>query len=183
MSWDSSTREQIKNLFSGGYYFRKKNVKGRVYITARKGSKEKSLGAFKEGNWEYIRKLTGIKESSTESKQGHKRELKSWDLVRRELEEVRGELQNIFLMHKISDCIYRGEDGYCKCWRFLDQPSRALESFLEKIRRFFGEDVIVKVEEADGSKYWVFKAIGLTCRDCVAFMDGRMLNIIKKYLH
>ena len=58
-----------------------------------------------------------------------------------------------------------------------DKPTR-----LEGMEKSYGADLFKEVVGDDGLKCWVVKVLGFVCRDCSAFIDEKMISLIKERL-
>ena len=141
------TAEDIQNWKKDGWSFRLKTVKGRKYVTRRKGKQEKSLGRYSDQLWNTIQK------SSTEKTRQEKRIVQE-NRITDILSTIRPSLMSRLCKHVV--------DGYCFFWR-SDEPY-GFFSIADNI----GVGFYKKIEDGDSS-FWVFKAVPFYCKNCSAF--------------
>ncbi len=168
-------------MVADGWYFRVKTVNGHEYVTARKAGKEQSLGRFTDGLWGAITKYTGVKDVRTNSYlpgiAASKVNNVSYSSDISELDQLHTSIQTFRGAHNTAYCLFVGEERYCNYWTMDGEPPQ-----LNRMRKFFGNDIYKQMTGGQGSKYWVMKAIGFTCKDCSAFIDQRMVNFLKERL-
>ena len=68
MTKEIISREEIVRLHNEGWNFRKKNINGKIYISARKGKQEKGLGQFNQALWNLIENIRSPTNSKTNKK-------------------------------------------------------------------------------------------------------------------
>ena len=68
MTKEIISREEIVRLHNEGWNFRKKNINGKIYISARKGKQEKGLGQFNQELWNLIENIRSPTNSKTNKK-------------------------------------------------------------------------------------------------------------------
>jgi hypothetical protein len=170
--------DEVASLIGEGWSFRIKVVKGRRYVTARRGRSERSLGPYSEELWTHIQRLrkedTRARSASSPEAdlsglgEEGKLELMILDRIHDSIQIYRG-------AHMTVHCLFKGGDGYCEYWVWSSELS-----FMDEVRRHFGEDTFRRVyDEASGTEKWVMRAIGFTCKGCPAFLDERMIELIK----
>ncbi len=81
------------------------------------------------------------------------------------------------MVSKVSRCLFIGENRYCKYWKLKELPP-----FFQQSNEFAGDDYSKLFIDVDGSKYWRIKAIGLTCKNCPAFLDAEIIDLINERL-
>ena len=171
--------DEVASLIGEGWSFRIKVVKGRRYVTARRGRSERSLGPYSEELWTHIQRLRkeGTEARSVSSPEADviglsdagKLELMTLDRIHHRIQIERG-------AHMTVHCLFKGGDGYCEYWVW-DNELR----FMDEVRRHFGEDTFRRVyDEASGTEKWVMRAIGFTCKGCPAFLDERMIDLFNR---
>lgn len=175
------TEEDIKNLATDDWYFRRKTVNGHEYVTARKAGKEQSLGRFTDDLWGLIKKYSGLNEEkmkvdsppstvTRENSVSYVSRVLELDLLHKSIQTFRGG-------HNTGYCLFVGEGRYCNYWVMDGEPPQ-----LKRMRKLFGSGIYKRMAGGGGSKYWVMKAVGFTCRDCSAFIDEKMISFIKERL-
>lgn len=145
----SIDRDQIGKWKKEGWKFRKKKVKGNLYITRRLGNQERGLGRYSDEVWRMIEN-TPIEPSKRE--QINELKKMAQDL----LKEIRAADMSYYCTHIV--------DGFCNFWRVKEKIG-----VLQYIDSVIGEGYYKLVESRDGSSFWVFKATGFYCADCPAF--------------
>ncbi|OGD57490.1 hypothetical protein A3K78_01290 [Candidatus Bathyarchaeota archaeon RBG_13_52_12] len=70
-----------------------------------------------------------------------------------------------------------GEERYWEYWIMPNDPL-----FIKRMRKELGDDIHKQVINADGSKHWVMKAIGFTCKGCPAFIDEKIIRSLQDTL-
>jgi hypothetical protein len=144
------SREEIKQLKIDGWTFRIKTVKGKRYISRRKGKQEKGLGRYNDGLWKLIENTT-IEPSHSE-----------W---RREAEKIIEGIIDVIRPIKMSTNCSHIIDGYCHLWRFSEKPG-----FFNIADDRIGKGYYRQIIEEKDSSFWVFKAEPFYCRKCSAYI-------------
>ena len=168
-------------MVTDGWYFRRKTVNGHEYITARKAGKEQSLGKFTDSLWGIIKKYTDMNEEKTkvdsppstvtkENSVSYVSHVSELDLLHKSIQTYRGG-------YNTANCLFVGEARYCNYWVMDGEPPQ-----LKRMRKLFGNDIYKQMTGVNGSKYWVMRAIGFTCKDCSVFIDERMMSFLKERL-
>jgi hypothetical protein len=169
--------DEVAGLVGEGWSFRIKVVKGRRYITVRRGRSERSLGPYSEELWTHIQRLReedtrARSVSSPEADVSGLGDVGKLDLLVI-LDRVHDKIQSDRGAHMPFQCLFRGGDGYCEYWVWSNELP-----FMDEVRRHFGEDTFRRVyDEASGTERWVTRAIGFTCKGCPAFLDERMIEL------
>ena len=144
----SINQDEIKHWKNEGWTFRVKTVKGKKYITRRKGKQEKGLGRFNETLWKLIQR------NSLLSKR---------DIERSEAKKSIMSLMDIYRSFEMSlDCSYI-VDGFCHFWKYSEQPG-----FFRIADRAFDGEFYRRVD-FDESSFWVFKAENFYCYGCTSY--------------
>ena len=171
------TKKEITYLMKEGWYFRIKTVKKYRYITARKNNAERILETYNDKTWSLIQTLKEKKEkvepdstSQTTNNIKAKKYLINFD-------NFTEELHRYFWVSKLSRCLFIGENRYCRYWKLKELPP-----FIQQSNEFTGDDYFKLFIDVDGSKYWRIKAIGLTCKNCPAFLDTEIIDLINERL-
>jgi hypothetical protein len=169
------TEEEVEKLIAEGWNFRVKKVKGRNYISARKGKNENGLGAYSEENWALINRLLrkghgkegSVEKEPTKINKSNRPDVDALFASAREWLHIRR------TTHAMIRCLFKGSDGFCTYWRWLEEPPFAeIDSMdlTDPIRR--------KVVSKGDSGVWVLKAYGFVCADCPAFIDEKIVELI-----
>ena len=163
--------EEVDELIKKGWIFREKIVKGRKYISARMGKRERGFGRSTFENWKLIKEL---REKGRLEKAGPalNNSLKSVDkgvYGDNLLENQRWWLSIQKEVRTQSKCLFRGDDGICKYWKWRFEPPSEV----------YSDNLFTKVEVGDGSVYWALKTMTEACWDCPAFMDEPIVDLIK----
>jgi hypothetical protein len=169
--------DELTSFIKDGWRFRIKTVKGKRYISARKGGDEKGVGPFSEELWGEIQKLSDL---GVDLKKGVSLKEKTSNEENKDL---------LLHVHKINDllrgtrgaymasyCLFKDNENYCEYWQWNTEPplySYITEIYGQQMFRAYGE-------EASGSKRWVIKAFPYTCAGCPAFIDERMKKLSKE---
>jgi ribosomal protein L34 len=144
----SLSQDDIQNWKDDGWKFRVKTVKGKKYITRRRGKQEKGLGRFDEILWKMINR------GSILSKK---------DLERIEYEKQIESLMYVYRGFEMSlDCVHI-TDGYCFFWKYDEQPG-----FFRLADSISAGTYYRKVDH-DAKLFWVFIALPFYCRGCTAY--------------
>ena len=147
------SRDEIIEWKRDGWSFRVKEVKGKRYITRRKGGKERSLGRFDDGLWSMIESSSlSVQEIVAQSKQGQDTEV----LVERILLDLRS-----YDMSRSCDHIV---DGFCHYWRYGEIPG-----FFMIVDRSISEGLYAQIEPRNREPFWVFKALPFYCKNCPSY--------------
>jgi len=144
-------KDEIKEWKKEGWKFRVKKVKGKRYITRRKGKHEKGLGRYNDKLWKLIQN-TKIEPSEFE------RKLEAEKMVEGVLKMIR--------VHRMSlncSCVV---EGFCHFWRYDEEPG-----FFNIVDDRIGEGYYKQIVPGKGPSFWVFKAVNFYCRDCSAFRE------------
>ena len=150
------SREQIKEWKRDGWRFRIKKVKGKKYISRRKGGDEKGLGRHDEGLWRLI--------------QSTKVEPSEWELRGKVEGVVEGLVKRIREYRMSSSCVHI-VDGFCDYWRYDERLG-----FFKTVDARLGDGYYKEVTGA-GSSYWVFRAERFYCANCPAFRGSEESHV------
>jgi hypothetical protein len=143
--------EEAKALHAEGWVFHKKSRKGKWYISARKGDKEKGLGPFSEDNWSIIMRIIHdlpVDERSL---------IQTKDPFKETLIELKAIINSAYMK-----CENHGPDGFCNYWHLDELPTQAV-NLNDKER-----DLLFKKASKVGSR-WLFQAYPFMCNNCPAF--------------
>ncbi|MCX5844613.1 MAG: hypothetical protein NT022_12870, partial [Deltaproteobacteria bacterium] len=134
---------------------------------------------FTDGLWEVIKKYTIVNDVKTNSYlpgiAASKVNNVSYSSDISELDQLYTSIQTFRGAHNTAYCLFVGEERYCNYWTMYGEPPQ-----LNRMRKFFGNDIYKQMTGGNGPKYWVVKAIGFTCKDCSAFIDEKMISLIKE---
>jgi hypothetical protein len=162
------TREEIKALIEEGWRFRKKARKGIIYISARKGGKELSLGALNPEYWILIESM--IKELNSDRlgtditkiikipKSNEDPFLKTIDEIIRKINQNAG-----------LKCLHTQDDGYCDYLHLENLPDQATQLKETEFNFLFKKCTI------DSRKLWLFRPFPNICINCKGYVD--MVNL------
>jgi hypothetical protein len=154
----SVSRDQIREWKKDGWKFRVKVVKGKRYVSRRRGGEEKGLGLYDDGLWRLIRD-TGVGPSDLE--------------LRGEVEGVvEGLVKVIREYHMSSSCVYI-VDGFCDFWRYRER-----QGFFNIVDVRRGVGYYREVVTGEGSSYWVFRAERFYCAGCPAFRGSEESHVL-----
>lgn len=169
--------DELTRLMNDGWRFRIKTVKGKRYISARKGRDERGVAPFSEELWGEIQKLTGLegglKEvTSIEEKTSNVEDENLQLHVRRINEFLRASRGS----HMSRYCLFKDSENYCEYWQWNSEPPNY--SYITKI---WGENMFrVSGDEASGSKRWALKAFPYMCAGCPVFVSEKMKKLAKE---
>jgi ribosomal protein L34 len=147
------SQDDIKSWKDDGWTFRVKTVKGKKYITRRKGKQEKSLGRFDEKLWKLIHRSSVISKRDLERLDAQK-------IIGSLVHEIRGFDMSLDCSHIV--------DGFCFFWRFGDQPG-----FFRIADRVSLSDYYREVDFGGKPSFWVFKAVQFYCRGCSGYVRAQ----------
>jgi hypothetical protein len=167
MSKQQATREEIKALAADGWRFRVKERKGILYISARRGKKEKGLGSYSDEFWAMIEEA---KKSLTD-KLEHPERLRQTQIVAegkddpwiKSIEEIKRWMS----WYRFMNCLHIGADGFCDYWSMKELPK-----YVEQLRKKESDYLFKKVNLEEGEVvFWAFRPVPSICNDCPAFID------------
>ena len=145
----SVNQDKIDNWKKDGWTFRIKTVKGKRYITRRKGKQEKSLGRFDENIWKLIQRGTVLPKQVVE---------------RIEAQQTIESILRVYRSFEMSlDCSHI-VDGFCYFWRYDEQPGFFRIADKVSLSEYYRE-----VDFGVESSFWVFKAEAFYCRGCTGY--------------
>ncbi len=147
----SVSPDEIKEWKKEGWKFRVKKVKGKQYITRRKGKHEKGLGRYNDKLWKLIQN-TKIEPSELERKL--------------EAEKMVEDILKILRVHHMSLNCSHVVAGFCHFWRYGEEPG-----FFNIVDDRSGEGYYRQIVPGKGPLFWVFKAVNFYCKDCSAFRE------------
>jgi hypothetical protein len=174
MSKRQATREEITALAVDGWGFRKKERKGKLYVSARRGKIEKGLGLHSDEFWAMIEDvasgLTSKPESPKESAQtqiGPKETDSPLIMTFNEINRKMGK-------HKMLQCLHVEADGFCDYWRLEELPEQA-----KQLNKKEFEIVFKEVKDVDGkTHFWALNPYPIICSGCPGFVDEKMVDFI-----
>ena len=166
--------EEVEKLIAEGWSFRVKKVKERKYISARKGKYEKGLGAHSEENWALINRL--LRKGRIEAGVPAYEPFKVNDSSRPKGVMLFNEVREWFSAkrtgHKMSTCIFKGNDDFCTYWQWFVEPPIIVQDPSYPIRR--------KGTSNGDLGVWYLRATEYVCWDCPVFMDDRIVELIER---
>lgn len=142
-------QEEIKQWKLDGWTFRIKNVKGKHYISRRKGQQEKGLGRYDEGLWKLIEN-TSVEPSRS------KQRIEAEKTIEKIIDVIRSTRMSVNCSHIT--------DEYCHFWRFTEKPG-----FFKIADSQLGEGYYRQISVGEDSSFWVFKSRPFYCRECSAY--------------
>lgn len=142
------SQDEIKGWKNDGWTFRIKTVKGKKYISRRKGNMERGLGRFDEKLWKLIQQNSLLSQYYIERIEAQK---SITSIV---------EIDRIFQMSL--DCSHIVDD-FCYFWKYAEQPS-----FFRIADRASLSECYKKVDFGKSS-FWVFQAAPFYCRYCSGY--------------
>jgi len=148
---EMTDEDEIKEWKKEGWKFRVKKVKGRQYITRRKGKHEKGLGRYNDKLWKLIQN-TKIEPSESERKL--------------EAEKMVEDILKMIRVHHMSLNCSRVVEGFCHFWKYDEEPG-----FFNIVDDRIGEGYYKQIVPGNGPPFWVFKAVNFFCKDCSAFRE------------
>lgn len=180
--------EEISGYIDQGYYFRVKEVKGKKYITRRKGREEKSLGRYAEKVWLMIlRAQNQIDEAISEKPTETISEQPDEKLIpdtRRILDQLKEEISLSKALIMFTNCMHI-EEGLCTYWHWETRPG-----FFDTLDKFdsvpeSSYELTDIVQEGRIEKRWTVKAQGLFCLNCPAYISEKDIAFVEafKYYH
>ncbi len=145
----SVNQDEIDNWKNDGWTFRIKTVKGKRYITRRKGKEEKGLGRFDEKLWNLIQSGSVIPKKVEE---------------RIEAQQTIESILRVYRSFEMSlDCSHI-VDGFCYFWRYAEQPG-----FFRIADRVSLSEYYREVDFGVESSFWVFKAEAFYFIGCTGY--------------
>jgi hypothetical protein len=178
MGKNSPEREEILGYIRDGWHFRIKTVKGRRYITRRRGQKERGLGPYKEDFWNLISHLVQLT-AETGAPQTHDRDIPESETEEQSevvpkwvhIEENFRRLMETLSMDRgvtmMMSCGHRDEEGFCTYWNWEDKPD--FVELMDKLRLdvlYTKKTILMGSHE---SERWVLKAMHWYCWGCSAY--------------
>jgi hypothetical protein len=167
-----ATREEIEVFAADGWRFRKKSRKDKLYVSARRGPKENSLGRYSDEYWAMIQDVVkGLKDKldSTKATQTQA-ELETEDPFITTLHEINRRINRL----KFSRCLQVDADGFCNYWHINELPKQA-----KQLNKKQYEFIFKKVKNVEGVTEWAVASLPIICNDCPSFIDQGMIDIIK----
>ncbi|MFC1803095.1 hypothetical protein ACFL0D_03910 [Thermoproteota archaeon] len=158
--------EEIKELVEAGWNFRIKKVKGKNYITRRKGQTEKSMGPYNEKLWtnirEIVKKKPKLSEKSVTSLSKFEILFKKWD---EQLGTIRG-------FNAMNTCLFLDKERFCSYYGYNRKPGFMLTG--EKMTDI--DFIKLKEFNQNGVKkhLWIHKANIEYCKNCHAYISKKM---------
>ena len=145
----SVNQDEIEYWKNDGWTFRIKTVKGKRYITRRKGKQEKSLGRFDEKLWNLIQSGSVIPKKVEER-------IKAQQTIESLLRVYRSFEMSLDCSHIV--------DGFCYFWKYGEQPGFFRIADKVSLSEYYKE-----VDFGVESSFWVFKAEHFYCRGCTGY--------------
>jgi hypothetical protein len=178
--------EDVLGYVRGGWHFRAKTVKGRKYITRRKGQEERGVGPFDPDLWASINRLIpqtaeeeapSIQEESVLGKDTNDLPKRTHDWVRRS-EEFRMELrrlQEYIFTHRglemVRTCMHIDDEGFCTYWSWENKPNYfGLFEELMGSGNYKKQKISKKDLPVDR---WLVKAIHWYCSCCPVYQASK----------
>ncbi len=161
---DRASRGEIEALASDGWRFRKKPRKGILYVSARSGTKERSLGRHSDEYWAMIEDV--IKSLTDRQKPAGivKAQLGSKE-VTDPLILVMDKLERNMKIHVFMQCLYQEADHFCGYWLLEDLPRYGKQLSQKDLEYEFKEVNGVDVK----TSAWAFKPTVGICSICPSF--------------
>ena len=176
MGKSSPHKKDLLGYIREGWYFRTKTVKGRRYITRRKGEKERGMGPFDPDLWAMINMLvqqTAEEEESVLEKGtvNLPRRTTHLDSGAREFNMKFGRLFEHISMYRgiemMQTCIHLDEEGYCTYWNWEKKPN-----FLGLLDELLGSECYEKrriSKKGLSVDRWMVKAFQWYCSSCPVY--------------
>jgi hypothetical protein len=171
------TIDEAKKLIDEGWYIRKKPSKKKLYITLRKGQKERSVGAYSE---EIIKTLSPIKNINIKNnninsmlEEDNRSNTDDHNVKNITTKELLDKIQTLRNIHCFDNCVYKMSDEYCDYWKWTYPPE-----YDDMVEIFF-TDCYKKININD-EEAWVVKANAFYCQNCPAYLDRKMISTIRK---
>jgi hypothetical protein len=174
----SPDREIILRYIRDGWNFRIKTVKGRRYITRRRGQEERGLGPYNENFWNLISHLVQLN-AETGAPQAQDRRIPKTEAYKPSegkpelvhFEEDFGRLLEKLSMDRgvtmMMSCGHRDGEGFCTYWNWEEKPD-----FFELMDELHFDVFYMKKTIFVGShesERWVLKAMHWYCWGCSAY--------------
>jgi hypothetical protein len=168
------TREEIIALTADGWGFRKKERKGKLYISARKGKKEKGLGLYSDELWDIIVKVSSGLIGKPESPKDSVQTNIGFKEIDNPLIITFNEIKHGMSKHKMLYCLHVEANGFCDYWRLEELPKHAKQLNKKEFELVFKE-----VKNVDGkTRFWALNPFPIICGDCPGYIDEKILDYI-----
>lgn len=175
------SEEEIAEYIRDGWTFRVKKVKGRKYITRRKGQKERGLGLFTPVNWKLISSLLEKTESKEEILEEDKTNARAQRQIEGTLKKIDDQLQQERGAVMMKSCYYVDDALYCLYWNFEKKPA-----YFKTEEELFGSpstSLYKRKKIIFGGKMssrWVYRASPWFCSKCTAYISPKIIETINK---
>lgn len=167
------TSKEVEKLIAEGWSFRLKKVKGRTYISTRKGKNENGLGAYSEESWTLITKL--LRKGRVEDGITENEPSKLNNITGPNVEALGADARNWLsiqrTIHKIRRCLFKDSDDFCTYWQWLKEPPIIFQG---------AEYLAQRKVEGNGEYVWYLKALDYVCWDCPVFVDERVVELLER---
>jgi hypothetical protein len=168
-----ASREEIEALASDGWRFRKKPRKGILYISARRETKEHSLGRYSDEYWAMIQDVVkGLKDKpdSTKATPTQTEPKKPEDPFITTLQEI----NRLIHRQNFLKCLHIDPIGFCNYWNITELPKQAKQLNKKQFDYLFR-----MVKNVEGVNEWAINPLPIICDGCPGFIDERMIGFIK----
>ena len=156
--------DELTSLRNAGWRFRIKTVKGKRYISARKGKEEKGIAPFSEELWGEIHNLTKLN-GDLKEEVSPKESNEEIENLQNQFKILKEALQLMRSAHMARFCLFKDRENFCEYWQWSEEP-RAYSLFT----KLLGENIFRVVrDEATGLRRWAIRASEFTCAGCPAF--------------
>ena len=172
--------KDIKSYIREGWHFRSKTVKGRKYITRRKGQMERGIGPYNPELWDLITQLVSqvdtdekhlIKTRPLSNKNSNERKVFTQSIVTDEYDTKWRKLLEQISMYRgiqmMMSCTHRDSEGYCSYWNWEKKPN-----FFQLLETLMGDESYKKKEilkNGNMVERWLMKSFHWSCTNCSAY--------------
>jgi hypothetical protein len=161
--------DDIITWLEEGWRFRKKQSRGRNYITRRKQKKEKSLGPYDQELWDAIQNLS--------QREGFKKTTKN-NNFQIQINQITKLLIRDRDYNVIGSCIFMNDESYCRYFTYWDKTEAM--KMLDEMDMSDGYALIdIDINGKNEKKY---SYVGTRqCKNCLTFLNEKMVEAILNY--
>jgi len=175
-------KENVLGYIKQGWNFRIKVVKGRRYITRRKGQVERGFGSFDPDLWATIsqmkekksdkeslsiRRGPGLDEGTKELSNVVPNRIRSSEVIETKWRRLQEEISMHRGVQMMVSCMYRDEEGFCSYWNWENKPN-----FFGLLDDLIGGEIYKKKRiSRDGLTVdrWLVRTIHWYCSRCSVY--------------
>ena len=174
--------ESLRKYHSEGWHFFIRTVGMRRYITIRRKGEENSLSPYSDDVWNVIEGIDnrgsqrdtvrGLSDKELPKSYMHTPVIeKTENPLLKTIEEINRYIRRV----RFLNCLHIGVDRLCSYYRLEELPEHAVQLDKKNL-----ELLLSKAKRDDGEKEaWALKALPYVCDDCTAYVDEKMLGLIK----